>query len=301
MAKRRDPYDSEITQYCISRYMLFSGSKNVPSNFRFAKLNFKARNLSKKEALHYVIEASFFGVMNVSNIKKILQYDVELQMMDLVSENAKVSLSNDTIDGIRFHRLDGWNGYTPKPAQPQQSAFMTQLDPRFVVMLHVLTQELKAEFPELEKIYHAGFYGGGALCHNQGRAMDFSGVRIDGRDYFVPFHWGKQPVPFPPGKQSAQWPSNVKNTSYRLDQPDSDLIDEFEPNMSWRIFKLVYEVFATHASDTSPHTSDDPPSKIGDKSLIMHPDHPTSAPGTKNGREAHNNHIHVQIGNTFVN
>jgi hypothetical protein len=32
--------------------------------------------------------------------------------------------------------------------------------------------------------------------------------------------------------------------------------------------------------------------------FIMHPDHSTSKPGTANGREAHQNHIHCQIGDT---
>jgi hypothetical protein len=35
-----------------------------------------------------------------------------------------------------------------------------------------------------------------------------------------------------------------------------------------------------------------------ERSFMMNPDHPTSAPGTKNGREAHGGRIHFQIGPT---
>ncbi len=39
-------------------------------------------------------------------------------------------------------------------------------------------------------------------------------------------------------------------------------------------------------------------SSIGEHSFVMNPDHPTSSPGTPHGREAHNNHLHMQIGVT---
>jgi hypothetical protein len=302
MAKDREPTDLEIMLYCWVRYGLMLNPAtmqfNTPSQFRAPSINYKARNLSQAEALDFVIEASLFGVLKLRNLKKILRYDLATQQVVLPSANTKVSVQGDTINGIRFHQLKTWSASrAPIPVKPASSDYMVALDSRLVVMLYELTKALRRRYDKLQTIYHAGFHTGAHDCHGQGRAMDFSGVKIDGKNYFVPFHWGSQPVQLPSGERRPQWPDQFSNTSFRLNQT-SGLKADLDPQTSRDIFQLAYTVFATHATDTSPLPSNAPPSRIGGNSFIMHPDHPTSSPGKKNGREAHNNHVHVQIGKT---
>jgi hypothetical protein len=294
----RDSTDFEIWLYCAGKYGIDIGMHESASMFKYPDSSYQARNLTKLDALHFAIEASRFGVLTIKNIKQILRYDTDNNQMLEPSQNAQISIRGDLINGIRFHGLSGWTpAGAPLPAEPNRYDFMNSLDSRLVVMLYVLTKKLKERFDGVSTIYHAGFRSGGGGCHDAGRAMDFSGVRIDGVNYFVPFHWGGQPVSVPP-KMLPQWPSNVSKTKYRLDHDFSQLKANLEPSTSRDIFKLVYEVFATHASDKSALPSNDAPSEIGQMSFIMHPDHPTSKPGTAHGREAHQNHIHVQIGAT---
>lgn len=65
------------------------------------------------------------------------------------------------------------------------------------------------------------------------------------------------------------------------------------------MFRAIYAFIATQWQDhTSGPGDPGPASAIGERSFIMHPDHPATAPGTPNGREAHRGHIHMQIGVT---
>jgi hypothetical protein len=117
------------------------------------------------------------------------------------------------------------------------------------------------------------------------------GVR-DGAEYVLTINddWGTVDTPSTPGE--VWQPVGTGATHFRLDDaPGRELERDF--------FRAVCEFIAGQWQDLS--SSPDAaaaPSAIGAHSFIMHPDHPTSKPGTKNGREAHQNHIHMQIGVT---
>ena len=133
-------------------------------------------------------------------------------------------------------------------------------------------------------------------CHGQGRAVDFSGVvgTKDGAAYTLSVlrDWGMVSTLSTPG---GIWqPTGTNQVHFRLDDaPGSELARDF--------FRSAYAFIAGQWQDHSPNP-DGPaePSTIGSGTFIMNPDHPTSnpAPGAKNGREAHANHLHMQIGVT---
>lgn len=166
-----------------------------------------------------------------------------------------------------------------------------RLDPRNALALVRLCQWLSSTYGVVE-LYHAGIAGGGVTaegnprvdCHGQGRAIDFVGVKgisADGSEfvYTVFDDWGS-------------FPEGGSPTAFRLDDASAD------PNVR-QFFLDLYNFIAAEWQDRSAGPDpDDSPTAIGESSFIMHPDHPTSAPGTPHGREAHQNHIHMQIGPT---
>ena len=90
----------------------------------------------------------------------------------------------------------------------------------------------------------------------------------------------------------GDWPHGTGSTvSYRLDDADAD---------EWTrdFFRSLYEFVSSLWQDrTNTPDEEDTPSAIGERSFIMHPDHPSDAP-FPHGRSAHRNHLHVQIGVT---
>jgi hypothetical protein len=78
----------------------------------------------------------------------------------------------------------------------------------------------------------------------------------------------------------------------RLDDPDAD-------PFARDFFQQVYDFITSEWQDRTDQPDEaDGPTSIGERSFIMHPDHPATAPGTPHGREAHRNHVHMQIGVT---
>ncbi|MDQ3734574.1 MAG: hypothetical protein M3400_11365 [Actinomycetota bacterium] len=185
---------------------------------------------------------------------------------------------------------------------PAGGAAPDRLDPRNALALVRLCQWLAETYGVFE-LYHLGISGdtqgapGSRVdCHGQGRAVDFVGVQAladDGTTWILTVQddWGSAVTEATP---SGTWPAGTGSAvRYRLDDPNADpFIQEF--------FRELYNFIASQWQDRSsgPNGDEEPPTEIGEGSLIMHPDHPTSAPGTKHGREAHTNHIHMQIGVT---
>jgi len=191
---------------------------------------------------------------------------------------------------------------TKTSGQPSGGSAPDRLDPRNALALVRLCGWL-AENYGVTELYHLGISGGGVDasgnprvdCHGQGRAIDFVGVKgtnSDGNDFMLTVFddWGNVSTAVTPG---GDWPAGTgSDVSYRLDDPDAD------PFASG-FFRDLYAFIASEWQDRSD--GPDPagsPTSIGERSYIMHPDHPSTAPGTPHGREAHKNHVHMQIGVT---
>lgn len=207
---------------------------------------------------------------------------------------AWVSLAEPVMHGVEFRY---WDGRTSR-----RSALLN-LDPRHAVALARLAERL-ATVHGAVTIKHLGVNGdsSGARtdCHGQGRALDFAGVTgtVDGADYDVDVlrDWGRRSVPDesdPSASRLPSWPAGTRDLTYRL---------ESDPDVDQRVtdlFRDVYQVAVEQWQDLDDQPSPSgSASAIGQRSFVMNPDHPTSKPGTPNGREAHANHVHVQIGRT---
>ncbi len=188
-----------------------------------------------------------------------------------------------------------WGSGLKAGAPPSGGNAPDGLDPRAAVALIRMCQWLKANWGVTE-LYHAGINGSTTRvdCHGQGRAVDFVGVKgtHDGADYVLTVFddWGRVTTPSTPG---GTWtPAGTGTTHFRLN-------DVNDRALARGFFQAFYDFVAGEYQDKSstadPRTT---PTHIGDHSFIMNPDHPTSKPGTPNGREAHQGHVHVQIGVT---
>lgn len=190
----------------------------------------------------------------------------------------------------------------PPRVQASSPAAPDRLDPRNALALIRLCQWLKDSYGVTE-LYHLGISGGGVNkdgtprvdCHGQGRAVDFVGVKAvadDGSEWFltVSDDWGDVSTAATPG---GNWPDDTgANVSYRLDDEDADPFTR-------DFFRSLYEFIASEWQDRSQDADGpDIPTAIGESSFIMNPDHPATAPGKANGREAHKSHLHMQIGHT---
>jgi hypothetical protein len=196
-----------------------------------------------------------------------------------------------------------WASGTKKGAPASGGNAPDILDPRNAVALVRLCQWLKSTYGVTE-LYHLGAGGGGVDkdgnprtdCHGQGRAIDFVGAKgtnpSTGADFLLTVYddWGHVSTPSTPG---GAWPPGTgSKVHFRLDDQGSDPVAR-------DFFKTLYAFVATQYQDRTDGTGDaGPPTSIGNRSFIMHPDHPATAPGTPHGREAHQGHMHMQIGVT---
>jgi hypothetical protein len=236
------------------------------------------------------------------------------ELFDLQA-NGEILLEGDPGQGKVS--LDGWNpetaskengnvagvivrfwgsGLKAHPESLSGGAAPDFLDPRNALALVRLCQWLH-EDRGVTELYHAGISGDSSLqrtdCHGQGRAVDFVGVAGNDEDsgsflLTVADDWGNVATPATPG---GDWPAGTSQTAFRLDQGPDPFAADF--------FSALYDFVAGEWQDTTsapdPETTH---SSIGDGTFIMTPDHPTSAPGTPHGREAHKGHVHMQIGVT---
>jgi hypothetical protein len=172
-----------------------------------------------------------------------------------------------------------------------------RLDPRNALALVRLCSWLHDSYGCTE-LYHLGVDGDGSGqrtdCHGQGRAIDWVGAKgvLDGTGYTltVSDDWGTVDTPATPG---GVWqPVGTNATHFRLDDaPGHEFARDF--------FRALYSFVTGQWQDSSSGPDPaGPAGEIGRRSFVMNPDHPTSKPGTKNGREAHQNHLHMQIGVT---
>jgi hypothetical protein len=203
-----------------------------------------------------------------------------------------VSLADPVMHGVTFSY---WQGGAPV------ASALRNLDPRNAVALARLAAWASSAYG-VHTIVHIGVNGddtGGRVdCHGQGRAIDIAGVFGPGAagSLLVRRDWGERSVPNeadPSGPRPAQWPTGSRALTYRLaDAPDAD-------PAAVGFFRDLYAVVAGQWQDGGDTpTGPAPTSEIGTRSFVMHPDHPSSSPTGKGGREAHIDHLHVQIGKT---
>lgn len=108
--------------------------------------------------------------------------------------------------------------------------------------------------------------------------------------------WALKSVPNlddPTKPRRPDWPSKTMPLEYRLrSDPNAD-------PFARDFFQDLYDFVAGEYQDRSAGPGQTlGPTVIGEPSFVMTPDHPTSKPRTKNGREAHRSHMHFQIGPT---
>jgi len=147
------------------------------------------------------------------------------------------------------------------------------LDPRFgvfLVRLDILLKKLG-----VTKLIDLGITHGSDNeqdVHNQGRALDVAGLKGPGIDLNVYRDWGKKPE---------------KPGFYRLSSRDS----------GYKIFQAIYNFGTLEGADRSCDQTprpEGPPTKIGQASCLITPDHPSPKL-----RKDHQNHMHIQVGKTF--
>jgi len=198
------------------------------------------------------------------------------------------------VAGVRIRYLESGSRRSGQPANPNAP---DRLDPRHAVAVVRFCRWLHDQWGATE-LYHLGTSGDSSGrrtdCHGQGRAIDFVGVKgsREGNEYVlaVKDDWGTVDTPVTPG---GVWqPAGTSSTHFRLaDVEGHDLARDF--------FSAAYEFIADQWQDRSARPDGlVARSSIGQRSFIMNPDHPTSAPGGKGGRESHANHLHMQIGPT---
>jgi hypothetical protein len=183
-------------------------------------------------------------------------------------------------------------------------------------------------------LYHAGIGkrgGDSGDAHDDGRAIDFAGIEgtRNNQSYRITVaeHWSNQPVSMPvdwtepvtrktykmgqrldppmqgdPKVERDPWPTSFSNTYFRLDKTRNPHLDQTKnPSLANDVFKWVYDLGAAQGSDTATgaKTGTEAITSIGSQSSnILHPDYGSAnTPKTsKNGRAAHYDHIHMQIG-----
>jgi hypothetical protein len=159
------------------------------------------------------------------------------------------------------------------------------VDQRMLIALYRLTRWLNSSHPNVSAILHKGIgHGSGAAndCHNQGRALDFSGVQgtLDGAafDKRVLADWGQRPV--------------VAGAATRLDPAVDALAD--------LLFRTAY-CFGTFECECNGIGAANrwPRKVLGDAGgFVIHPDY-IDGPG-ENLRAQHQDHIHMQVGKTHI-
>lgn len=249
-----------------------------------------ARALSVDEARHELQQAMDAGEILFAPSTQ-LPGTVDLDGLVPFGGGAK---DDGNVAGVVIRYLESGTKHVGAPAHPNAP---DRLDPRNALALVRLCRWLHETFGVTE-LYHLGIDGDASRartdCHGQGRAIDFVGVKgsRDGAEYTLTVQddWGTVDTPSTPG--GAWTPAGTSDTHFRLDDAVGH---DFERDF----FRAVYDFIAGQWQDHS--AGPDGPgevSTIGTGTFVMNPDHPTSAIGTKHGREAHANHIHMQIGVT---
>ena len=159
------------------------------------------------------------------------------------------------------------------------ATLIDNVDQRMLVALYRFTRWINSSAPDVTTIRHKGIGHGGPNpkdCHNQGRAMDFSGVvgSLDGTGFgfTVADHWGNLPI---------------AASGRRLDSADAT---------AHLLFATAFRfgVFECESNGIGPGNHWPQP-ELGGTGFVIYPDY-----GQEPLRSRHNDHVHMQIGVTQI-
>lgn len=182
----------------------------------------------------------------------------------------RVVVSPPSFDGIRYT-----NQIAPA------STVIDNLDQRMLIALYRLTRWINASKPDVAELLHLGIGHGGPNpkdCHNQGRAIDLSGVKgeVDGTPFTrsIQKHWGD----LPPGHQ----------------QPGVVRITPAVDPLAYGLFTTAFR-FGTYEGEGNAIGTQNkwPMPQLAQGGFVVYPDHKDSGLAAQ-----HQNHIHLQVGVT---
>jgi peptidoglycan hydrolase-like protein with peptidoglycan-binding domain len=255
-----------------------------------------ARDLTQDAALREVLGAHQLGTIVLSPPPT---FDGSGKVVS-PKQGDKLTIGS-TVSGVGYKFVNFAD--RTKPNYLPVAVILPALDARHVIGLIRLAQQLSTRFGVTE-IHHVGIGGqtvGGTNCHTQGRACDFVGARgvRNGQPFLLTVlnDWAIRTVPNVADATRPRlpdWPhETVASLTYRLatDRDADALARDF--------FQALYDFASTEYQDKTAGAGQTAQSStIGQASFVMTPDHPTSNPNGKNGREAHRGHVHFQIGPT---
>jgi hypothetical protein len=178
------------------------------------------------------------------------------------------------------------NGVTFESGNATGAAIIDNVDQRMLIALYRLTRWLNASSSDVTTLRHMGIgHGSGPPtdCHNQGRALDLSG--IEGSNFGTPFilnvqsDWGNLPM------------NPIGASAPRIDNAIKPLARELFRNA------FCFGSLECESNGIGP-TNKWPPKEIGDPGgFVCHPDY-VNQPGGQDLRTPHQNHLHMQVGPT---
>ncbi len=226
-----------------------------------AGMSTPARALSQAQARDLVVYYALNGLLDLD--KPITFGKDGKPATPKVGERPKLGLS---IGGIQF---------APDSKAAAKWTRTGPMDMRMAVLAVRLAQYLQSSKWSVTTIYWGGMGVGRDENdrHGKGYALDFHGALTRYGKMDVARDWGGQLITLPNGHTAHQWPASVV-PYFRLD------VD----TLAGGFFYDLYHFLTGEAADAVK------PSSIGDRSFIVHPDHPDISL-----RATHQDHVHCEI------